>query len=60
MELETKEQLVELLESVIARLDAIETAGTEKPAEEATDVVEETTGAEPTEDLDEIAKLLAL
>ena len=60
MELETKEQLVELLESVIARLDAIETAGTEAPAEEATDVVEETTEAEPTEDLDEIAKLLAL
>ena len=60
MELETKEQLVELLESVIARLDAIETAGTEKPAEETTDVVEETTDAEPTEDLDEIAKLLAL
>lgn len=60
MELETKEQLVELLESVIARLDAIETAGTETPAEEATDVVEETTDAEPTEDLDEIAKLLAL
>lgn len=60
MELETKEQLVELLESVIARLDAIETAGTEATAEEATDVVEETTEAEPTEDLDEIAKLLAL
>lgn len=60
MELETKEQLVELLESVIARLDAIETAGTEKPAEEATDGVEKTTDAEPTEDLDEIAKLLAL
>ena len=60
MELETKEQLVELLESVIARLDAIETASTEAPAEEATDVVEETTEPEPTEDLDEIAKLLAL
>ena len=60
MELETKEQLVELLESVIARLDAIETAGTEAQAEEETDVVEETTEAEPTEDLDEIAKLLAL
>lgn len=60
MELETKEQLVELLESVIARLDAIETAGTEATAEEATDMVEETTEAEPTEDLDEIAKLLAL
>lgn len=60
MELETKEQLVELLEGVIARLDAIETAGTEATAEEATDMVEETTEAEPTEDLDEIAKLLAL
>lgn len=61
MELETKEQLIEALESIIARLDAIETAGTEAPADEETaEEVEETTEAETEEDLDEIAKLLAL
>lgn len=61
MELETKEQLIEALEGIIARLDAIETAGTEAPAdEEPAEVVEETTEAETAEDLDEIAKLLAL
>lgn len=61
MELETKEQLIEALEGIIARIDALETAGTEAPTdEEPTDEVEETTEAEPEEDLDEIAKLLAL
>lgn len=60
MELETKEQLIEALEGIIARLDAIETAGTEAPADEPTEEVEETTDAEQEEDLDEIAKLLAL
>lgn len=61
LELETKEQLIEALEGIIARIDALETAGTEAPADEPTeDVVEETTDAETEEDLDEIAKLLAL
>lgn len=61
MELETKEQLIEALEGIISRIDALETAGTEAPAdEEPVEVVEETTEAEPEEDLDEIAKLLAL
>lgn len=61
MELETKEQLIEALEGIITRIDALETAGTEAPAEEeTTEVVEETTDGEPKEDLDEIAKLLAL
>lgn len=60
MELETKEQLIEALEGIIARIDALETAGTEAPTEEPTEEVEETTEAEPEEDLDEIAKLLAL
>lgn len=61
MELETKEQLIEALEGIIARIDALETAGTEVPADEETaEEVEETTEAQPEEDLDEIAKLLAL
>lgn len=60
MELETKEQLIEALEGIIARIDALETAGTEAPADESTEEVEETTDAEQEEDLDEIAKLLAL
>lgn len=61
MEIETKEQLIEALEAIIARLDAIETAGTEATADEPTEeVTDEVTDAEPEEDLDEIAKLLAL
>lgn len=61
MELETKEQLIEALEGIISRIDALETAGTEAPADEETaEEVEETTEAETEEDLDEIAKLLAL
>lgn len=61
MELETKEQLIEALEGIISRIDALETAGTEAPTDEETaEVVEEATEAETEEDLDEIAKLLAL
>lgn len=61
MELETKEQLIEALEGIITRIDALETAGTEVPADDEPDeVVEETTEDEPEEDLDEIAKILAL